>query len=317
MTIRKIENIINVLLILATIFLHNWYSYMEILVMGNSFFAILLKYILLYFSSAFMGEIISIIYLYNKKRKNLFNAFANISGVKVLLYFIVMPIVGLTYIGIMYSFYIQIDKPYTSAIVVIVFGIINGFQIGVEKYYEENKLMDKVLVKIKKNKRKIFRNEKPFDHSFNNMLSTFFVIFVIFYPINYIIETHIDNIIFTIVSSAMLFVFCYKIINIIYDKVFIYCELEYENSIFTTILYFLYSIGTFIGFIYYDISIIELVNMNLELNDLTLYSNIILIIMTGYLPIRLIPIIFSMNYKLYEKILNIIFIVIYTVRKIM
>jgi hypothetical protein len=315
MRIYRIENIVNIFLLIVTIFLDRWYPYFAALIKGNDFFTIQLKYVLLYFFLSFMGEIVSIIYLYNKKKQNLSYIFDNAQGLKSLLLFPVIFIVGLTYIGIMYSLYIQIEPPYVSAIMAIFFGFFNGFQIGIEKYYEKN-LDKEIPISTKRNKKKSIRNKKPFDHSFNNMLSIFLVLFLIFYPIDYFVELFFDNIVFTVLSAIIVFMICYKINEIIYKSIFFHFELEYENSPMISVLYGVYLLCCFIGFIYYDSSVANIVEKNLELDNFRISSRIILLVMTGYLPIRLIPILFSIKYKFHEKIINAAFVIIYMIKKI-
>jgi hypothetical protein len=314
MRIYRIENIVNIFLLIATIFLDRWYPYLDTLIKGNDFFVILLKYVLLYFFLSFMGEIVSIIYLYNKKKKNLSGIFDNVQGLRFLLFFPIIFIVGLTYIGIMYSLYIQIEPPYVSAIMAIFFGFFNGFQTGMEKYYEEN-LNEGIPIGTKKNK--FIRNEKPFDHSFNSMIPIFLVLFLIFYPIDYFVELFFDNIVFTVLFSVIVFMICYKINEILYKSIFIHFELEHENNLRISVLYGVYFLCCFIGFIYYDNSIVNIVEKNLELDDFRISSRIILLIMTGYLPIRLIPILFSIKYKFHEKIINMAFVIIYMIKKVL
>ncbi|MDR1351707.1 MAG: hypothetical protein LBK05_00375 [Treponema sp.] len=316
MRIYRIENIVNIFLLIAAIFLDRWYPYLAVLIKGNDFFAILLKYVLLYFFLSFMGEIVSIIYLYNKKKRSLSHVFDNVQGLRFLLFFPVIFIVGLTYIGIMYSLYIQIEPPYVSAIMAIFFGFFNGFQTGMEKYYEES-LNKGISIGTKKTKNQLIRNEKPFDHSFNNMISISLVLFLIFYPTDYFVELFFDNIIFTVSFSVIVFMICYKINVFLYKSIFIHFELEHENNLRISVLYGVYLLCCFIGFIYYDSSIVNIVENNLELNDFRISSRIILLIMTGYLPIRLIPILFSARYKFHEKIINAAFVIIYMIKKIL
>jgi hypothetical protein len=316
MRIYKIENIVNIVLLIVTIFLDRWYPYLATLIKENDFFVMQLKYVLLYFSLSFMGEIVSIVYLYNKKKQTLSYIFNNVQGLRILLIFPIIFIIGLTYIGIMYSLYIQIEPPYASAVMAVFFGFFNGFQIGIEKYYEE-KINKGIPLGTKKNKKKSSKNEKPFDHSFNNMLSIFLVLFLIFYPIDYFVEVFFDNVVFTILSSIIVFAICYKINEILYKTIFIHFELAHENNLKISVLYGAYLLCCFIGFVYYDSSIVNIVEKNLELGDFRISSKIILLIMTGYLPIRLIPILFSIKYQFHEKIINVAFVIIYMVKKIL
>jgi hypothetical protein len=321
MKLHRVENIINVLGIIAMMFLDSWYPSIEKLINSDGFFTIMLKYLFLYFFLNFMGEIISIIYLYNKKYNLTLAIDNNIQGLMSLfilpVIYIMIIIVILGYIGIMYSLYLQVQKPYAVAIVTILLGFINGFQIGIEKYYEINNITYKRTIKINRRRKNIFIEEKPFDHSFNNMISISIIIFFLFYPINYFIEIFVGNIALTIFGLILLVPICYKAINLLYQKIFIKYELENENNFQVTILYIVYSIGCLIGFLYYDLSSISIIIGDTKFMDLTPSLKILLLIMTGYLPIRLIPIIFSINYKLHEKIINTLFVIIYIIKKFM
>jgi hypothetical protein len=319
MKISWIENFVNLIVIVAIVFIDKWYPVIDASIQMNNFVTITIKYILLYFLLCFMGETASIIYLYSSKNKlgsKLSNMMDNLHGLKFFLIFPLIFFIGMTYIGIMYALYVQMESPYVSFVLIIFCGFINGFQIGVERYYEKNNAAKTTLTKKRKNNIKPHDDKKSFDHSFNYMLSMFMTIFMIFYPINYFIEVHINNVILTSITSIVLVIICGKLIDIVYTRIFINYELEYRNNWITSIFFSLYLTGCFAGFIYYDISMVEIVKINLELNDSNITSKVILLLMTGYLPIRLIPIIFSMKYKYYEKAINMAFVFVYLLRKL-
>jgi hypothetical protein len=173
-----------------------------------------------------------------------------------------------------------------------------------------------MIFAVKKKSKIIYNDNKPYDHSFSSMIPTFIVLFMIFFPINYIIELFTKHILLIVGITIILSVICYKIFTIFYNELFEKFELRRENNSIITILYMLYSICCYIGYIYYNLSVDNMVSEALMQNELEFLTKVILLIITGYLPLRIIPLLISTQSTLIEKIINILVVLVYLVKKI-
>jgi hypothetical protein len=86
-----------------------------------------------------MGEIMSIFKVNSSmKRSKKIMKENNVMGFLILLFFPIIAIasmlLALSFLGIIYSFYIHLKSPYGISIFIVCIGIICGFQIGMEKY---------------------------------------------------------------------------------------------------------------------------------------------------------------------------------------
>jgi hypothetical protein len=322
MKINKVDNFINTLIIFATLSFEKWYPLFDTYVRSGGFFSTLLRYILLFFSCCFIGEILSIIKIFspwrNKRLEKIKNSESIVIGFIKLLFLplLMIPLLflSLSFIGIVYSLYVEFKKPYAISFLVVICGILNGFAIGMEKYYEKNEIVEKKLIRKIKNK-VLYSSEKPYDNSFSSMIPIFMVIFFIFYPINYIVEYFIQHISIIVIMYVVLSVICFKLYTIFYEKLFVQYELENDNNITVTIIYVFYSIFCFIGYIYYNTSMDIIVSEAINQNSFKVSGKIMLLIITGYLPIKVIPIIISGQYKWFEKVIHTLVVGIYILKK--